>query len=74
MSGENEGPQSTGEILTGDGSNQGLRHETSGGASITTGPTSDPAVPDGNYISVTNDQGSKTTIVYDSGGNAVKKS
>lgn len=68
------GPVSLGDMLRGSGSNDGYRHVTSGGASITTGPTRDPAYPGGKYVSVTDSKGDKQTNVYDSKGNLVKKS
>lgn len=64
--------RSIGEILRGDGSNGGWRHETSGGASITKGPAQDPAAPGGHYISVTSSTGDKTSHLYDADGNQIK--
>ncbi|PSB51511.1 hypothetical protein [Chamaesiphon polymorphus] len=65
-------PKSIGEILRGDSSNRGFRHVTSGGASITVGVADDPNAPGGKYISVTDEDGKKRSIVYDRNGNVVK--
>jgi hypothetical protein len=65
-------PKSIGEILRGDNSNRGFRHVTSGGATITIGVADDPNAPGGKYISVTNEDGKKRSIVYDSNGIVVK--
>lgn len=65
-------PKSIGEILRGDSSNRGFRHVTSGGASITVGVADDPNAPGSKYISVTDEDGKKRSIVYDSNGNVVK--
>ena len=71
---QSQGPVSIGDMLRGSGSNDGYRHVTSGGASITTGPTKDTAYPGGKYVSVTDANSNKQTNVYDSNGNLVKKS
>lgn len=55
--------KSTGEMLKGDGSNDGLRHVTSEGASYTKGPAKDPSAEGGEYLSVTDTEGNKTTKV-----------
>jgi hypothetical protein len=65
-------PKSIGEILRGDSSNRGFRHVTSGGASITVGVADDPKAPGGKYISVTDEDGKKRSIVYDSNGTVVR--
>jgi YD repeat-containing protein len=71
---DDKGPQSTGDMLRGSGSNDGLRHVTAGGASITTGPAKDTKYEGGKYVSVTDAKGNKQTNVYDANGNLVKKS
>lgn len=64
--------KSIGDILRGDSSNEGLRHVTSGGASITKGPTEDPNFPGGSYLSVSRRDGGKQTVVFDSSGQPAK--
>lgn len=61
-----------GDILKGDGSNDGLRHVTEDGASYTTGPAKDPKAEGGTYLSASDANGNKTTIVWDSDGNRIK--
>lgn len=61
-----------GDLLRGDGSNRGLRWVTDLGASITVGPAQDPLAIGGQYISVTDVDGNKTSIVFDATGNVVK--
>lgn len=68
------GPESVGEILCGDGSNNGYRHTTSEGAPYTVGPTEDPRYPGGTYVSATDVSGNKMTVVLDLSGRIVKKS
>lgn len=65
-------PRSIGEILRGDNSNRGFRHKTSSGATITVGVADDPSAKGGKYVSVTDDQGKKRTIVYDRNNSVVK--
>jgi hypothetical protein len=65
-------PKSIGDILRGDSSNRGFRHKTSGGTTITVGVANDPNAKDGKYVSVTDDNGRKRTIVYDRNNNVVK--
>lgn len=66
--------QSIGEILRGDPAQTGIRHVSAGGASYTVKATQDPTVPGGRFISVTDQDGKKRTIVYDRNGRAVKDS
>lgn len=61
-----------GELLRGDGSNNGTRWVTQGGTSITSGPTLDEEVPNGRYVSVTRPDGGKRTAVFNSEGKQVK--
>ncbi|WP_414552549.1 hypothetical protein [Anabaena sp. CCY 0017] len=65
-------PKSIGEILRGDNSNRGFRHTTSGGATVTIGVADDPKASGGKYISVTDENGKKRSIVYDPNNNVVK--
>lgn len=65
-------PRQIGEILRGDSTNRGFRHVTSDGASITIGVADDPKAKGGKYISVTDNQGRKRSIVYDRNNNVVK--
>jgi len=60
-----------GDLFRGDSSNGGFRWETGLGAFITIGPAKDPLALGGQYISVTDVDSNKTTIVYDSSGNVV---
>jgi hypothetical protein len=64
--------KSTGDTLKGDGSNDGYRHVTSEGASITVGPAKDQDAQGGTYISITDVDGDKRTIVVDKDGERVK--
>jgi hypothetical protein len=66
--------KSIAEILRGDPSKSGLRHVSSGGATYTVKATDDPNVAGGKFVSVTNANGNKRTIVYDRDGNVVKDS
>ena len=57
------------------GSNEkGQRYTTSKGATYTSNKTDDPKAKDGKYLSVTNVDGEKRTVVYDKSGNKVKDS
>lgn len=67
-------PQSIGDILRGDSSNRGFRHQMKDGATYTVGVADDPDASGGKYVSVTRDDGSKRSITYDRHGNVVKDS
>ncbi|MBI1800872.1 MAG: hypothetical protein HY259_11630 [Chloroflexi bacterium] len=65
--------KSIGDILRGNGSNQGFQHTTSWGARYTVGPTEDPRYPGGTYVSVNDVFGDKRTVVLDNHGQIVRK-
>nr|WP_281720670.1 hypothetical protein [Nitrosomonas nitrosa] len=60
--------KSIGDILRGDNSNRGFRHVTSDGASYTVAVAKDDRVEGGKYVSVTDENGRKRTIVYKKNG------
>jgi hypothetical protein len=66
--------KSIGDILRGDGSNDGFFHRFQNGWSITDGPTKDERWPGGRYTSVTDVDNYKQSIVRDSSGNIVYNS
>lgn len=51
------------------GNQEGERFELGGGEYLTVNPTDNPNVPGGWYQTTTNDQGDKSTAVYDASGN-----
>lgn len=50
------------------GNKDGVQFDIGGGEKITINPTDNPAFPGGWYQSTTNDQGEKSTVVYDANG------
>lgn len=47
---------------------EGMHEDIGGGERLTVNSTDDPSVPGGHYQTTTNDQGDKSTAVYDADG------
>lgn len=51
------------------GNQEGVQFDLGGGEKLTVNPTDNPKYPGGWYQTTTNDQGEKSTAVYDADGN-----